>query len=254
VFERFHGIEAACILFLLLTKTGSNNVKRVVAMIERFSLTADIGDMVEMFQVKKVIRGFTNRFNVAPTQTVSIVMNDRFDQRTMQESRWGLFPFWAKDSVNADHATLFSKPFLKRMLRRQRCVLPCSGFFGQKQFGKERDPRAMHIVVPSQPLFGIAGIYDSWKNVSGQEVRAFTMITAPSTGTMSVWQPRVPVILDEDGIEDWLNPQITEFSSLRKHLEAMDAYLMRAYPVTNAVHDELYESPDCIREIRPDFA
>lgn len=223
-------------------------------MIERFSLTADIGDIVDMFQVSKVIRGYTNRFNVAPTQTVSIVMNDRFDQRTMQESRWGLFPFWAKDSVNAEHATLSEKPFLERMLRRQRCVLPCSGFFGQKQFGKERDPRAMHIVVPNQPLFGVAGIYDSWKNVNGQEVRAFTMITVPTSGTMSVWQPRVPVILDEEGIEDWLSPRITEFSGLRKHLEAMDSYLMRAYPVTNAVHDEWYESPDCIREIRTDFA
>lgn len=223
-------------------------------MIERFSLTAEMSDIVEMFQVRKVIQGHTNRFNVAPTQTVSIVMNDRFDQRSMQESRWGLFPFWAKDAVNADHQTLSEKPFLARMLRRQRCVLPCSGFFGQKQFGKERDPRAMHIVVPSQQLFGIAGIYDCWRNVSGKEVRAFTMITAASTGAMSVWQPRVPVILDEEGIEDWLNPRITEFSSLRKHLEAMDSYLMRAYPVTNAVHDDLFESPDCIREIRPDFA
>lgn len=86
-------------------------MKRVIAMIERFSLTADIGDIVEMFQVRKVIYGHTNRFNVAPTQTVSIVMNDRFDQRTLQESRWGLFPFWAKDAINADHTTLSEKPF-----------------------------------------------------------------------------------------------------------------------------------------------
>lgn len=223
-------------------------------MIERFSLTAEIGDMVETFQIKKVVRGYTNRFNAAPTQTVSIVMNDRFGERTMQESRWGLFPFWAKDSVNADHATLSSKPFLERMLRRQRCVLPCSGFYGQKQFGQERAPRAMHTVVPGQPLLGVAGIYDCWRNASGKEVRAFTMITAASSGAMSVWQPRVPVILDEEGIEDWLNPRITEFSSLRKHLEPMDSYLMRSYPVTNAVHDDLYESPDCIMEIRTDFA
>ncbi|WP_424768705.1 SOS response-associated peptidase [Paenibacillus sp. sgz302251] len=223
-------------------------------MIERFSLTADIGDIVDMFQVKKLVRGYTNRFNVVPTQTVSIVMNDRFEQRSLQESRWGLFPFWAKDSVNADHMTVSSKPFLDRMLRRQRCVLPCSGFYGQKQFGKERDPRAMHIVVPSKKLFGIAGIYDCWRNVNGKEVRAFTMLTAGASGAMSVWQPRVPVILDADGIEDWLNPRITAFSSLRKHLEAMDSYLMRAYPVTNEVHNDLYESPDCIREIRPDFA
>lgn len=223
-------------------------------MIERFSLTGEIGDIVERFQVGKVVRGYTNRFNVSPTQTVSIVMNDRHGQRTMQESRWGLFPFWAKDSVNADHATLSQKPFLDRMLRKQRCVLPCSGFFGRKQIGQERDPRAMHVVLPNQPVFGVAAIYDSWKDTRGQEVRAFTIITAASSGAMSVWQPRVPVILDEEGVEDWLNPKLTEFAGLRKHLEAMDTYLMRAYPVTNAVHDEWFESPDCIREIRIDYA
>ncbi|MGR7945986.1 MULTISPECIES: SOS response-associated peptidase [unclassified Paenibacillus] len=218
-------------------------------MIERFSLTADIGEIVGKFGVATVIEGHTNRFNVAPTQNVSIVMNDRHDTRVLQESRWGLFPFWAKDSVNADSAALSQKPFFHQMLKRQRCVIPCSGFYGQKMIGNERRPRAMHTVVPSQPLFGIAGIVDCWRHTNGKEVRAFTMLTAAASGSISVWQPRVPVILDEEGMEDWLNPKLTEFSRLRKHLEAIEGYQMRSYPVTNAVHDEWYEAPDCIREI-----
>ena len=223
-------------------------------MIERFSLTAEIGEVTQKFGVSRVEKGHERRFNISPTQNVSIVMNDRHDVRVLQESRWGLFPFWAKDSVNVDHEDLPSKPFLHRMLRRQRCVLPCSGFYGQKRFGNERDPRPMHVIVPNQPLLGIAGIYDCWRHVSGKEVRAFTMLTAAATGTMSGWMPQVPVMLDEEGIEDWLDPRITEFSRLRKHLEALEGYLMRAYPVTNAVQDEFYEAPDCINEIRPDFA
>ncbi|MFF2483140.1 SOS response-associated peptidase [Paenibacillus sp. NPDC058071] len=224
-------------------------------MIERYSITADIGDMVEAFQVQKLIHCYTNRFNVAPTQTVSIVMHDKLGTRVMHDARWGLFPFWAKDSINADYSGLTGKRFFDRMLRKQRCVVPCSGFFGWQKPDSEKEPRAMHIVVPHQRLFGIAGIYDEWRNYSGKLVRAFTMITAPSSGAMSQWQPQVPIILDEDGLEDWLNPTITEFRSLRKHLEPLESYRMRAYPVTNAVGDEAYESPDCIREIRlPDFA
>jgi len=223
-------------------------------MIERYSLTADSGEIVNKFQVSKIVKCYTNRFNVSPTQTVSIIMNDRLGQRSIQESRWGLFPFWAKESVNAGHATLFAKPYLDRMLRRQRCIIPCSGFFGRRQFGLEKEPRTMHIVIPNEGVFGIAGIYDCWKNAQGEELRAFTMITAPTSGAMSSWQDNVPVILDEEGVEDWLNPRITELNGLRKHLEAMDSYLMRAYPVTNEVQDEWYESPDCIREIANDFA
>lgn len=224
-------------------------------MIERFSLTAEIGDMMERFGIQKVLHGHSRRFNITPTQTVSIVMNDRHNVRVLQESRWGLFPFWAKDSVNTDHTSLGEKPFLQRMLKRGRCIIPCSGFYGFKTFGNEREPRAMHTVVPTQPMLAVAGIYDCWRHVNGKEVRAVTMLTAAATGSMSVWQPRVPVVLDEEGVADWLDPKLTEFSRLRKHLEAMEGYLMRSYPVTNAVRDELYESPDCINEIAiPDFA
>lgn len=223
-------------------------------MIERFSLTAELGDIVERFGAARVVQGHTNRYNINPTQTVSIVMNDRHNVRVIQEARWGLFPFWAKDSVNTDHDGLSAKPFLHRMLRRQRCIIPCSGFYGQKQVGQEREPRAMHIVVPSRPLIGIAGIYDCWRHVNGKEVRAFTMLTAAATGPLSVWQPRVPVMLDEEGAGSWLDPDTTDFAKLRKHLEGIDHHMLRAYPVTNAVYDEQYESPDCVREVRVDFA
>ncbi|RJX40005.1 SOS response-associated peptidase [Paenibacillus pinisoli] len=224
-------------------------------MIERFSLTADMSEIEERFGIQKVVVGHTNRFNIAPTQTVSIIMNDRHDTRVLQEARWGLFPFWAKDSVNADSAALPEKPFLHQMMKRQRCVIPCSGFYGQKLFGKEREPRAMHTVLPGHDVLGIAGMYDCWRHSSGKEVRAFTMLTAATSGSMSVWQPTLPVVLDEEGIEDWLNPKLKEFSMLRKHMEAPESYLLRSYPVTNAVHDEWYEAPDCIREIAiPDFA
>jgi len=223
-------------------------------MIERYSLTAESGEIARKFNVSKIVRCYTNRFNVSPTQTVSIIMNDRHQQRMIQESRWGLYPFWAKDAINAEHSTLFSKPFLDGMLRRQRCVVPCSGFFGRRPSNIERDPQTMHVVIPNEEVFGIAGIYDCWRSPSGEEQRAFTIITAPTSGAMSSWQPRVPVILDEEGVEDWLNPRLTELSGLRKHLEAMDSYLMRAYPVTNEVQHDSFESPDCIREIATDFA
>ncbi|KQO18479.1 SOS response-associated peptidase [Paenibacillus sp. Leaf72] len=223
-------------------------------MIERYSVKASVDDLVRSFQVGNVIDCDVTRFNIAPTQSVSIVMNDRLGERTLQDARWGLFPFWAKDSVNADCERLSEKPFFERMLRRQRCVVPCSGFFGWQQYGQEREPRAMHIVVPSQRLFGVAGFFDAWKNYQGQEVRAFTMITANSSGALSGWQPRVPIVLDEEGLEDWLNPRIHDFRSLRKHLDPLESYQLRAYPVTNAVGNEAYESPDCIQEIMPDFA
>jgi len=223
-------------------------------MCKRVSVKAEKSDIVDMFGIEHVHHCSINRYNVAPLQQMTIVMNNHLGERILEEARWGLFPFWAKDSVNADSRWLSGKPFFERMLRRQRCIVPCSGFYGWRPEEGRKTPRPMHIVLPGRPLLGIAGFYDSWLNGRGEEVRAFTILTAPSSGAISVWQSDIPIILDEEGAADWLNPAVTDFSTLRKHLEPVDGYMMRAYPVSPLVDNEANESPDCILEVQADFA
>ncbi|MFD2114738.1 SOS response-associated peptidase [Paenibacillus yanchengensis] len=218
-------------------------------MIDRFSLSTEPVHIAEQFQVIKTLKTAEQRYNISPTQQTVIVMNDRHQVRSLQRARWGLYPFWARDAVNTAHNEVGHKKFLGDMIRRQRCIIPSTGFYGKKQIGVEKDPRFMHVVVKNRPLFGIAGMYDCWRTPSGEEAIAFTMLTADLSGPMSTWQSKVPIILDEEGMEQWLNPELREWNPLRKHIVPLDSYVMHAYPVTNAVHNEQYESPDCIREI-----
>lgn len=223
-------------------------------MIERFSLKADVSDIVEQFKARKVIQSINQRFNVAPTSHISIVMNDRHQQRIVHEARWGMFPFWAKDSINTTKADIRRKPFLLELAQRNRCIIPCTGFYGAKQIGQERDPRAMHIVMTGKPLFGIAGIFDRFRNAQGREYHVFTMLTEENVGHMSDWQSTLPIVLDEEGIEAWLNPKERNYEFLQMHLPRLEGYQLRAYPVTNEVHNDMYDSPECIRELKIDFA
>lgn len=223
-------------------------------MIERFSLQAEIYDVMEHFKVNKVLQGHSLRYNVSPTQLVTVIMNDRHEQRVVNEARWGLFPFWAKDAINTTNADITRKSFLLEMVKRNRCVIPCTGFYGSKHVGAEKQPRAMHIVVPGKPLFGVAAIFDCFRNARGQEYRAFSLLTSSTSGTMSTWQPTLPVVLDAEGIEQWLNPKIRDFNTLNPYLNELESYQLRAYPVTNAIHDDQYESPDCVRELSIDYA
>lgn len=223
-------------------------------MIERISLQAEIYDVLEQFKANKVLQNHGQRYNVTPTQNVTVVMNDRHEQRVLQEARWGLFPFWAKDAVNTTKQAIGGKSFLLDLVKRNRCIIPCTGFYGSKHIGQERDARAMHIVMPGKPLFGVAGIYDCFRNAEGKETRVFTILTSETIGPMVSWQPSLPIILDEEGVEAWLNPKQRNFDLLKMHLPQLESYMLRAYPVTNAVHDDEYESPDCIRELGIDFA
>ena len=223
-------------------------------MVQRFSLQAEIYDVIEQFKATKVLQTGAQRYNVSPTQHVTIVMNDRHEQRVLQDARWGLFPYWARDAVNTTKQAVRGKSFLYELVMRNRCVVPCTGFYGAKQFGLERDPRAMHIVLPGKPLFGVAGIFDRFRNGQGEEIRVFTMLTSETTGTMASWQPSLPIVLDEEGVEAWLDPKARNYDLLQMHLPHLESYMLRSYPVTNAVYDDQYESPDCIRELGIDFA
>ncbi|MCM3748465.1 SOS response-associated peptidase [Paenibacillus pasadenensis] len=230
-------------------------------MCTRFSLASDLGELKEQFNIERHAEVDAKRYNIAPVQPIPIVRNDRHGVRIMDEARWGLFPFWAKDSVNADAEQLESKPYFKRMLAGGRCIIPCSGLFGwerseeedagkQRADGRQRLPRAMHIQVQGKSVFGMAGLYEEWRTPEGRLARAATIVTVQASGALSQWQERLPVVLDADGMEEWLHPSIRDFSFLRRHMQPLEPFQLRIYPVSNAVDDEQYEAPDCITEIQ----
>lgn len=222
-------------------------------MCVRFSLTSDIEELERRFAIRDAVRIPTMRYNIAPTQNVPVIRNNRHGVRIMDDARWGLFPFWAKDAVNADVSLLESKPCFKQMLISGRCIIPCSGMYGWQRGAEEngpKQPRAMRIMVQGQSLFAMAGLYDEWRTPEGALMRAATIVTVSASGPLSLLQERMPIVLDEEGLEDWLNPSIREFSFLRRHLQPLEPFQLRAYPVSNAVDDELYEAADCIAEIR----
>ena len=69
-------------------------------------------------------------------------------------------------------------------------------------------------------------------------MRAATLVTVPASGSLSLWQERMPIVLDEEGVEDWLQPSIRDFSFLRRHMQPLEPFQLQVYPVSNAVDDE----------------
>ena len=78
-------------------------------------------------------RGF-ERFNIAPTQQVLAVVDDRAGRR-IEELRWGLVPHWAKQlntrfsMINARAETLEHKPAYRTLIgqAKHRCVVLADG-------------------------------------------------------------------------------------------------------------------------------
>ncbi|BBI32978.1 SOS response-associated peptidase [Cohnella abietis] len=217
-------------------------------MCNRFSLTADLSDLTEDFRIDKVQTPYSRRYNISPTQQIPIVQQIG-GERCLSEQRWGLMPYWGKNSINANLDTLSDRTYLRNMLTKKRCIIPCSGFYVMKQEGKSKS--AWRVVHKNKSTFAMPGIYDVWLDSEKNEFPMCTVITQDSSFYRDY---SLPVILDEEAIETWLNPSETRSEVLHTLLRALPDADLRSYSVSPFIENRMLETPDCIEEIHPSLS
>lgn len=134
---------------------------------------------------------------------------------------WGLIPFWVKDSLtaneirrktfNAKAETLTEKPSFRNSVQSKRCLVIVSGFYEWQTAEKRKIPYLMSL--KDQPIFALAGLYDTWKNPENKEVlKTFTIITTranPKMEEIHNLKKRMPVILSPEDEKTWLSSEMT---------------------------------------------
>jgi putative SOS response-associated peptidase YedK len=154
-----------------------------------------------LFETVNAVPNSAPNYNGAPTQQLPVVRLDEEGRRSLDLLRWGLIPFWAKDSaigmrcINAMAETAAAKPAFRDAFRRRRCLVPVDGFYEwQKRSTGKKQPYA--IVSADGKPFAMAGLWENWKEPqSGETVRTFTIITGPPNELVAPIHNRMPVIL-----------------------------------------------------------
>lgn len=136
--------------------------------------------------------------------------------RELLVGSFGLIPHWAKDATiarntyNARSETVHEKPSYRDAWRQARhCIIPAEAIF-------EPDWRSGRAVptrisrVDGKPM-GIAGIWSSWRNPSGEVTYSYSMLTINADQHASMRQFHKPddekrsvVILHERDYDNWL--------------------------------------------------
>ena len=147
------------------------------------------------------------RYNVAPTQPIPVVMNQ--NGRHFRLMRWGFWPAWVKDPrkftllINARAETVKEKPAFKNAIRRRRCLIPADGYYEWKSSDGIKRPYFIHR-SDGRPI-GFAGVAETWVGPNGEEVDTVAIVTAPASADLAVLHHRVPVTIDADDFEFWLD-------------------------------------------------
>jgi putative SOS response-associated peptidase YedK len=194
------------------------------------------------------------RYNVAPTQPVAVIrQNPKEPVRELSLMRWGLTPSWAKDSsgatrmINARSETAASKPAFSEALKSRRCLIPADGFYEWMRTGKMKQPYCFE--VDDGELFAFAGLWDRWKDASGDWVKTCSILTTTPNAVTSPVHDRMPVILDPDCYDLWLDPGMRNVGEVSDLLKPFDPRLMRSYPVSTRINHVANDDEECSRPI-----
>jgi putative SOS response-associated peptidase YedK len=216
-------------------------------MCGRFTLTWDpwrrVADRLGLAADAELV-SYRPRWNIAPTDEHFIVTS-RFEQRSAQLARWGLVNRWARDAkraaqaINAKAETLDKLPSFREAFLQRRCVIAADGFYEWTGPKNQRQPIWIH--PPAGGLILFAGPYESWYPEPKRGALTFTIVTCAANALIGKIHDRMPVILDDRGAEDWMNPRELNPASLKRLLAPTleSALEMRpASPLANSVKND----------------
>lgn len=208
-------------------------------MCGRFVLTSPADAIAAEFAASTGGLVLRPRYNIAPMQDV-VVVRDVDGERSLAMLRWGLLPAWAKDPaiasrlVNARSETAAEKPSFRDAMKKRRCIVPASGFYEWKKEGTRKQPWYFR---PSRPgaLLAIAGLWERWRSADGEIVETTCLLTTDANALVAPVHDRMPVLLDHEQVERWLDPSDADAASLARMLAPAPPEALGAHRVSTAV-------------------
>jgi len=194
------------------------------------------------------------RYNIAPAQPIPVIrQNPKKPVREPALMKWGLIPHWAKtpsiatNTINAKSETAATKPAFRDPLKLRRCLIPADGFYEWRKTGTAKQPYCFE--VNEGELFAFAGIWDRWRDPSGNTVETCSILTTTPNAVTSAIHDRMPVILDPDSYDLWFDPGMQNVAAASELLKPYDARLMRCYPVSSRVNHVANDDEECSRPV-----
>lgn len=246
-------------------------------MCGRFVSTTGPQDLVSLFGVTRwdPAETLAPSWNTAPTDPVWAVL-ERLDRdtgeiaRQLRPLRWGLVPSWAKDPgigarmINARSETVHEKPAFRKAFTTRRCLLPADGYYEWTAIpatdGRKAYKQPYYLAPASGELMAMAGLYEFWRDPTRPDddpnawLTTTTIITTQARDDAGRVHDRMPLTINQDDFDAWLDPDHTDHTRLHALLHTPADGHLAVRPVPTAVNSVrnngahlLDEAPDAPR-------
>ena len=189
-------------------------------------------------------------FNVSPKSDAAVITQQ--EPNLLSSMNWGLVPWWSKtreftyDYINVRSETIFEVKTSSRLVRKNRVLVPASGFYEWKNLGNRKIP--FYFTLKKRQLFAFAGIYSKWE-LEEQPLYTFAIITTDANSLVGKVHHRMPVILSENNTNYWLDDNISDVEVL-DILSPYPEIEMNCFEVSTKVNNVRNDSPELINPVK----
>lgn len=118
----------------------------------------------------------------------------------IEVQNWG-FPLGKKLVFNGRSESIQEKNMFRDLVDVNRCVIPATLFYEWHDKGK-------YTINAESPYFFMAGLYRTYRDKGDPPRNNFVILTTAADKDVSAIHTRMPVILPENRLKDYLNPSI----------------------------------------------
>jgi putative SOS response-associated peptidase YedK len=223
-------------------------------MCGRFVQFSSLRTLESYFPIETIGADVAASYNIAPTQQVLAIIQDNGPR--LEKLHWGLVPAWAKGVsgasrlINARAETVAQKPSFRAAFKRRRCLILADGFYEWK--GEKGSKQPYFIALPSGRPFAFAGLWEAFKGIDGDDDREYkscTIITTAASESIQAIHQRMPVILQPEAYNVWLDPRIEAAERLNDVLQHQHVRELLYYRISNLVNRVQNNSAACIEPL-----
>ncbi len=244
-------------------------------MCGRYAASANPEELVEEFDIESDETGgqLEPDYNVAPTKQAPVIVTrvprgQRHEGaepvRQLRLLTWGLVPSWSKDGkggakrINARAEDLLDKAPFRRAAVTRRAIVPADGWFEWER--TEGKPPAggkqpFYVTRRDGARVALAGIYEFWRDSAKEPddpdawLTTFAVLTTQAEAGLAHLHDRMPVVLEPEQWQDWLDPAVTEPEQVRAMLAQAEPGRFQAVPVSKLVNNADNNGADLLRPL-----
>jgi putative SOS response-associated peptidase YedK len=205
----------------------------------------DITKFLKMFQVtKNNSQGSqVGQRDVPPSLTMPVIIGLPGGGRALEDFRWGMpqFEGFKGDLINAKVESLHKFDRYRDALKHRRCVVPVGAFYEwRKEAGKPKKVK-YRFKLKDEDVMCLAGIWEEGQP-GHSDIPTFAIITCPPNELVAQYHDRMPaILLDNDAVDLWLDPDFYNFQALKA--------LLKPYPAAQMEVEEVPPEEKSVRVV-----